>query len=150
MTEPVEDEGFDPDEEPEDPVRRGRGFLATDVYIVCRDFVAGEFTLEEGKFMSPYIIARILKEKDDLDKAPSSGAVAAVLHRWEDWGFAVCRQEPFAFTDFTTEGRELGLQKFLEMRREGIVNLVPIPCPVNGQNEGRYLATSEQTISRRP
>lgn len=116
----LDDEGFDPEFDPDEqvkPDRKERGFLSGDVYIVCKEFVAGEFTLEEGKFLTPWVVATIIMEQDGLDKRPASGAIAAAFHRWEEWGFATFRVEPFAFVDFTEEGRELGLQGFMDKKR---------------------------------
>lgn len=113
-----EPEGFDPDDYEDPEPRRGRGFLATDVNIVCKNFVRGEFTLKEGQFLTPYFVGRILKEQDDLDKRPSSGAITKVFHSWEDMGYAIFRSNPFAFLNFTPEGKDLGLQRFLEARKQ--------------------------------
>lgn len=104
---------FDPDDYDDPEPRRGRGFLATDVNIVCKEFVAGEFDLAEGKFLTPYVVARIIKEQDDLEKLPSSGAINRTFRQWEQWGYATFRSNPFAFLDFTPEGKERGLQSFI-------------------------------------
>lgn len=105
---------FNPDDYDDPEPRRGRGFLATDVNIVCKNFVSGEFTLAEGKFLTPYVVARIIKEQDDLEKQPSSGAISRVFHQWEEWGYATFRTNPFAFVDFTEEGKAKGLQRMTE------------------------------------
>lgn len=114
---PIDDDAFDPDMYDDPEPRRGRGFLATDVNITLKEWLAGEFSLQEGKFMTPYIVARIIKEKDGLEKMPSSGAITRIFHTWEDWGYAEFRQTPFAFIDFTPEGKELGLQAFTDRNK---------------------------------
>lgn len=118
MTNIDENDDFDPDDYDDPEPRRGRGFLATDVSIICKAYVNGEYTLKEGKFMSPYMVAKLLKERDGLEKQPSSGAIHKIFHHWEDIGYATFRQTPYAFVDFTPEGRDMTLQDFLKKHQE--------------------------------
>lgn len=96
--------------------RRPRGWLAQDVKLVCDKIITGEITLAEGQEATPHRVARLVKEMDGLDKAPSTGAVAAVFKRWEEYGFASFKQGPYAFADYTDEGRNVGLQGMIEAR----------------------------------
>lgn len=105
------DDGFDPDDI---KIRRARGLLAWDVDMICRQYVTGGVTLNEGKFLTAYYIAKLIKELDQLEEPPSIGAVSKVLERWHQNGYANCRQEPFAFTSYTDLGEELGLELFFE------------------------------------
>lgn len=82
-------------------VRRSRGLLELDIEGVCQAFANKEIELPEGKFLTPYIAGKTLKEIDVLDEAPSSGAVAAIFERWERDGKAVFRRNPHAFLAFT-------------------------------------------------
>jgi hypothetical protein len=109
---------FDPDDYEDPEPRRGRGFLATDVNIACREFTQGEYVLPEGKFLTPYIIAKIIKEKDGLDKMPSSGAITKIFKQWEEWGYATFRSNPFAFIDFTEIGKTKTLMQITREQRD--------------------------------
>lgn len=114
-----EQEGFDPDDYEDPPDRRPRGYLQNDVNNVCREYVAGEFTLAEGVFLTPYVVGTIIIENNNNEiKRPSPGAIAAIFKRWQDWGYATFRIEPFAFVDFTDKARALGLQGFLNDRKK--------------------------------
>jgi hypothetical protein len=80
-------------------------------------YVSGEFTIEEGKFLTPFIVGRLLKEIDVLETAPSSGAIAAIFNKWKASGYAEFRRNPFAFVDFSEEGRSLGLEGFVAKKK---------------------------------
>lgn len=108
------DPDFDPDLYDDPEPRRGRGFLATDINILCKSYVDGDISLDEGKFLTPYTAAKILQQQDGLEKPPSSGAVSRCFKQWEEWGYATFRSNPFAFVNFTSEGRERGLQSFVD------------------------------------
>lgn len=113
------DDGFDPDDYEDPEPRLPKGYLALDVYNICKQFSAGELTMEEGKYVTPYYVSKIIMEDNDgRSKKPSTGAISAVFRRWEEWGFAVFRKTPFAFTDFTEKGKELGLDGINRERAE--------------------------------
>lgn len=100
--------------ETEDKVRRGRGLLEVDVKSVTDAFVQGQVTLGEGDLLTPHRIGRQIKERDSLDKAPSTGAIVNVLKKWSDIGFAVVNDKPLAFTDYTDAARSQGLSALKE------------------------------------
>lgn len=103
-------------------VRRPRGWLANDVKVICDKFITGEIALEDGQALTPHRVARLVKEHDGLDEAPSTGAVAAVFKRWGDFGFATFSDKPFAFLDYTEEGRSVGLQGMIQARSDARKN----------------------------
>lgn len=103
-------------EEKVTPERRPRGWLANDVRVLLDEFVTGTRTLEAGQFLTPHRVAKLVQEMDNLDKAPSSGAVAAVFKRWSKYGFATFNDKPFSFIDYTDKGRQVGLQGLIEER----------------------------------
>lgn len=118
MTVNAEPDELDDEDEEGYKYRRGRGFLAGDVNRICRAWTDGDFTLPEGKFMTPYFIAKLIKEIDVIDKPPSMGAITRVLHKWEDIGYATCRTTPFAFEAFTETGMTLGFVDFMEQQKK--------------------------------
>lgn len=102
--------------------RRPRGWLETDVKSITDKFVTGEITLtpKEGEtevFLTPHRVAKLVKEMDGLDEAPSTGAVAAVFNRWVECGFIETHSKPFAFKDYTEAGREQGLTALKDARK---------------------------------
>lgn len=109
----MSEDDFNPDDYDDPEPRRPKGYLALDVYNVCKEWLAGEYTLPEGKYMTPYIVSKLIKQSHEIDKAPSSGAVDAVFKRWMKTNFATFREVPFAFTGFSEEGTALGLDKFM-------------------------------------
>lgn len=109
----IDTDNFDPDDYDDPEPRRPRGYLALDVNNVLREFIASGSTLPEGEFLTPWKVARMIKEDHQIDKAPSSGAVDAVFKRWDKIGYASFRQVPFAFLDFTSRGQELGFEGFM-------------------------------------
>jgi hypothetical protein len=87
---------------PRDP-GRGRGNLERDCFIVVRDVLAGDLALPEGvTHLTPHIVGRLIKERDGLDKAPSTGAVAANFVRWGDYGVVNLLPKPVAVKAFTS------------------------------------------------
>lgn len=110
------------DDEDNDPSpysnRRPRGWLVTDVKRICDEYVKGNVKVTDGKPLSPYRIAKLIQETEMLSEAPSSGAVAAVLKRWEAMGFAVMTKNPFGFKDYTEEGQRLGLEEMSRRARK--------------------------------
>lgn len=108
---------FDDDDIEEQPDRRPRGWLAADIKSVCDLYITGELKIKDDKPLTPYRCALAVKEVDGLDEAPSVGAVSAVFKRWDNMGFATFRTDPFAFVEYTEEGKQLGLQRMMELHR---------------------------------
>ena len=112
--------------EPEKKERRPRGWLEHDVKQITDKFVTGEIVLEgkpakdgeeaksETLYLTPHRVARLVKDLDGLEEAPSTGAVAAVFARWEKLGFALFRLKPYAFLDYTDEAKDKGLTAMKE------------------------------------
>lgn len=96
--------------------RRPRGWLETDVKAITDAYVQGQIDLGEGKFLTPHRLALLVKERDSLDEAPSTGACAAVLDRWVEYGFCDLHETPKAFKDYTEAGRTEGLTALKEKR----------------------------------
>lgn len=97
--------------------RRPRGWLETDVKSITDQFVTGVISLGEGEFLTPHRVSKLIQKLDSLDEAPSTGAVQAVFQRWIDAGFMVANEKPFAFMDYTEEGRTYGLTALKAKRR---------------------------------
>lgn len=89
--------------------RAARTDLEPEVKAVTDDFVTGKITLAEGESLTPHRIAKEVQQRRGAEKAPSTGAVSAVLDRWEGIGFATLSPKPKAFGDYTDAGREKGL-----------------------------------------
>lgn len=91
--------------------RRTKGDLGTEVKTVTDEFVAGTWkpTNKEGadELLTPHRIATRLKDRDGLDKAPSTGAVTNVIKAWGDIGFSINNEKPLAFTEYVGDGSEL-------------------------------------------
>lgn len=98
--------------------RRPRGWLEADVKRVTDSFVTGDLKLKEGEYLTPHRLSRLVKELDSLDEAPSTGACAAVLDRWNEIGFAKLNETPKAFLDYTDQGRNEGLTAMKAARGE--------------------------------
>lgn len=79
---------------PTESGRRARGQLEYEVLAVCRRWLADEF---DWPACYPKEIAEII----DKNEPPSTGAVSAVLARWERMGFAEYQHKPIAFLKFT-------------------------------------------------
>lgn len=97
--------------------RRPRGWLADDVKAVCDLYVTGELQIAENKTLTPHRAASAVMKIDGLSKAPSTGAVQAVFKRWEKIGFAIFARDPFAFIDYSEEGKLLGLRGVQDRRK---------------------------------
>lgn len=89
--------------------RRPRGWLEADVKRVCDQWITGEIRLEGDPPLTPHRAGMLVKKMDELDEAPSTGAVAAVFDRWAKIGFAEFTTNPRAFKDYTEQGRTRGL-----------------------------------------
>jgi hypothetical protein len=104
------------DDEPK--ARAAKTDLEPDVKTVTDAFVTGALVLEDGKFLTPHLIAKHVGENRGSDKAPSTGAVSSVLTRWVEYGFATANEKPFAFLDYTDAGREQGLSAMKQAHRD--------------------------------
>lgn len=90
-------------------VRRGKGNLEADVKGICDAYAKGDITLADGEYLTPHRIGKLIHERL-AEPTPSTGAVAACLKRWVDYGYIVVNEKtPFAFIDFTDAARTEGL-----------------------------------------
>jgi len=80
---------------PPEPNRRHRGELEAEVKRIC----------DQWSSCVPSFIA----ESVDPDVQPSTGAVTAVLLRWERLGFAIIGRSPLRFAGYTETGKTRGL-----------------------------------------
>lgn len=99
-------------------IERPRGWLSDAVKDVCDDFLTGKIELPEGKTLTPHYVALQVAEKEGLENPPSTGAVSAVFKRWDEYGFALFHKKPFAFKDYSAQGKKVGLHGILDKRRE--------------------------------
>lgn len=99
-------------------IERPRGWLSDAVKAVCDDFVSGKIELPEGKTLTPHYVSQLVAEREKLDKAPSTGAVSAVFKRWDEYGFILTHNKPFAFKDYSAKGKKEGLHGILDKRKE--------------------------------
>lgn len=91
---------------------RGRGNLERDCFFVTRDLLSGKLSLPEGiTVITPHAVGRLIKEKDGLDKAPSTGAVAANFVRWGDLGVVNLGTKPQHVKSFTAAFLKAGGDK---------------------------------------
>lgn len=104
-------------EAPAEKARRPRGTLESDVKVITDQFVTGQLALDEGTALTPHRIGKAIKENDNLDSAPSTGAISNVLARWGEIGFAVINDTPKAFVDYTQAGRDNGLSALTEQSK---------------------------------
>lgn len=92
--------------------RRRRGQLESMVDTLCKTWlVIGTAVLMPEDCTAEWLTERAAA-MDGLET--SSGAVAAILHRWERMGYAQIRKKPLRFIGFTAHGLEVG---FEELRR---------------------------------
>jgi hypothetical protein len=111
--EPKEEEHMPKDDNSSNgSVRRGRGELEALVKEVTDAFDAGKIDLE-GSPLTPQRIATIIGEKKGEEK-PSAGAVAAILTRWDEMGYALTSQKPFAYKAISARGKKQGLEELKE------------------------------------
>ncbi len=104
--------GDDPATEPDayEGIRRSRGMLETDVKEITDLYVQGKLDLPEGAVaLTPHFIGISIKKVGELEAVPSTGAIAAVLNRWEECGYAVLSEKPRGFATYTEEARTEGL-----------------------------------------
>jgi hypothetical protein len=93
----------------EPKVRRPKGDLEAQIKEVTDAFVTGQIKLEEGGVLTPHRVAKLIAERNSLEKVPSTGAVSAAFDRWKAYGFAEILDKPKAFVDYTEAGRTEGL-----------------------------------------
>lgn len=123
---PFEAKDFDPSEWEDPEPRRGRGFLALDVFIVAKQLTDEHYIPPEGKFLTGWNFGKLMMERLGLDKQPSQGAIDAIFRKWDAWGVAVCRRTPFAFVELTVPARVLGLQGYIdEMKHARSLGITP-------------------------
>lgn len=110
----VEAEATENADQPETPAadapakeRKQRGDLEAQVKEVTDAYVTGTLVLGEGEFLTPHRIGKEIAGK--YGDKPSTGAVQSAVKRWADCGFAQVNEKPYAFTDYTEEGRTEGL-----------------------------------------
>lgn len=87
--------------------RTRKGDLEYAVQRVCLDWNVEKAEYCTVKYISETVFAN---ESAALDKPPSLGAVAAVLSRWEKYGYALLGTKPVRFVMLTPQGREKGLE----------------------------------------
>lgn len=97
---------------------RGRGELESQVLDIAERYEDGKITLDEGKSLTPHFIAKTIAEEKGLEKPPSTGAVAAVIKRWEDYGFALTDEKPYAFRRRSANGKKQGLEALKQKHRD--------------------------------
>lgn len=99
--------------------RRGRGELEAQVKEITDAYEADNSSVDlpEGKTLTPHMIAKLIADKTG-DDAPSSGAVAAILKRWDEYGFALTHDKPLAFKRYSAKGQKEGLDALKEKHRE--------------------------------
>jgi len=101
---PTEEEQLDDDE------RRPRGWLESDIEKLIKAIQSGEVTIDPvGAPLTPHLLSKTLTNVEGLAKAPSTGAVSAVLDRWVNVGAAETSSRPYAFVDFTPQAKEHGI-----------------------------------------
>ena len=88
------------------PQRRhfGRGWLAEEVDALCRK--GGDEALTVHNLRS--------KITNADGEHPSTGAVSAVLQRWQEGGYCKLTKKPVAFNGFTKRYEDKSLAEFLE------------------------------------
>lgn len=106
-------------------MRRSRGYLSSDINYLVKQIMTGEVQIREGTKLTPRALGKILVEVEGLDPedCPSTGAITAILRKWEAIGYATFEETPFRFIDFTSEGRLKGLEDLTEEYAELIKSL---------------------------
>lgn len=96
----------------------GKGWLQEAVLDVVEKISTGEIELPENRKATPHIVSKIVQEQRGDENPPSTGAVKAVFDRWVTYGFILTHDQPFAFKDFSAQGRKLGLAGCIEKHKE--------------------------------
>jgi hypothetical protein len=82
--------------------KRDKGQLERECFHIVRDLIDGKATLPDGiSVITPHAVGRMVKEKLGLDKAPSTGAVAANFARWDEYGVINAGTKPHHIKSFT-------------------------------------------------
>lgn len=97
---------------------RGRGELEAKVMKVTEAFEDGKIDLPDGQALTPHFIAKQIAKNEGLEKPPSTGAVSAVIKRWEEYGYALTDDKPFAYRRISAAGKKQGLDTLKEKHRE--------------------------------
>jgi hypothetical protein len=96
--------------------RRGRGELEALVKDITDAYDAGKVELPEGKTLTPHRIAVMIEENGE--EKPSPGAVSAILARWDEVGYALTHDKPFAYKKIAAKGNKKGLDTLKQESRE--------------------------------
>jgi len=98
--------------------RRKRFDLDKDVKRIIDGIVTGLLAVSDGAPLTPHRIALAIKALDNLEVAPSTGAVTAVLRRWVKFGYVEMSELPFAFKCYTPEASTKGLTQLMTEHHE--------------------------------
>jgi len=90
------------------------GWLQDEILSVCADYADGKVDTD-GKPLTPHRIAKIIGTRGNPE--PSSGAVAACLDRWVEYGFATVNPKPKSFKAITAAGKRDGLEALVAKHR---------------------------------
>lgn len=91
------------------------GWLQNAILEICLEYEDGKLDTG-GKPLTPHRIAKLIGERGN--PTPSSGAVAAALDRWKEYGFAKISEKPVAFKSRTAAGKKKGLETMVEEHRK--------------------------------
>lgn len=105
-----------PESSKRDGKGRERGALEVAVKNVTDQFDNGSLTLDSGEFLTPHRIATQIKK--DENRAVSAGAVAAILAKWLEIGYAKLNTKPVAFTGYTEDAFNVGLSGLKDRAKE--------------------------------
>jgi hypothetical protein len=96
--------------------RRNRGYLTMDINDLLKGVMTGEVQITEGTKLTPSVVAQLLVEIEGLEAEdkPSTGAVTAIFKNMEKVGYATFTKPPYAFEDFTEEGKVMGYEGMLD------------------------------------
>lgn len=83
--------------------RRAKGQLEYDVLKVCADFIGGVY---EWEVCTPKLISEEIGKMHAMEP-PSTGAIDAVLDRWQTLEFALRGKKPSRFVSFVTTDEDL-------------------------------------------
>lgn len=97
---------------------RERGALELDVKDVTDAFDDGEIELEEGQTLTPHRIARLIADRDGLDKPPSTGAITNIIKKWDEIGYALTHDKPLAYKRISARGKKEGLDTLKDKAKE--------------------------------
>lgn len=95
---------------------RSRGNLEENVLAVVEDFEAGKIEVPEGKTFTPHLIAKVVTE--NTGKKASTGAVTNVLKKWDEAGFILTHDKPYAYKAISARGKKEGYAKLMEKLAE--------------------------------